>query len=177
MLNDNIKILRKEKGLSQEELATKLNVVRQTVSKWENGLSVPDAEMLINIAKELDTTVSVLLDTKIKIDNDLDIKAIATNLESINNQLAKQKEARRKMRRIIFTVILVISIAILVGSIVNLIYYNTVMNNISANATIIGGYNGPTNVFVSSTSLRPLILIITLIFSAGSAFGLYKTRK
>lgn len=41
MLNENIKNLRKAKGLSQEELAIKLNVVRQTVSKWEKGLSVP----------------------------------------------------------------------------------------------------------------------------------------
>ena len=54
MLKDNIKRLRKEKGFSQEELAEKLNVVRQTVSKWENGLSVPDTEMLINIARSRD---------------------------------------------------------------------------------------------------------------------------
>lgn len=39
MLNENIKALRKAKGLSQEELAIKLNVVRQTVSKWEKGVS------------------------------------------------------------------------------------------------------------------------------------------
>ena len=39
MLNENIKNLRKSKGLSQEELAIKLNVVRQTISKWEKGVS------------------------------------------------------------------------------------------------------------------------------------------
>ena len=39
MLNENIKRIRKSKGLSQEELAIKLNVVRQTISKWENGVS------------------------------------------------------------------------------------------------------------------------------------------
>ena len=50
MLSENIKNLRKEKGMSQEELAVKLNVVRQTVSKWEQNLSVPDSEMLISIA-------------------------------------------------------------------------------------------------------------------------------
>ena len=61
MLNDNIKILRKAKGLSQEELAIKLDVVRQTVSKWEQGLSVPDASMLIQIADALDTNVNTLL--------------------------------------------------------------------------------------------------------------------
>ena len=56
MLNENIKAIRKSKGLSQEELAIKLNVVRQTVSKWENGLSVPDSEMLISISETLETT-------------------------------------------------------------------------------------------------------------------------
>ncbi len=45
MLNENIKALRKSKGLSQQELAVKLNVVRQTVSKWEQGLSVPDSDV------------------------------------------------------------------------------------------------------------------------------------
>ena len=61
MLNENIKNLRKAKGISQEELAIRLNVVRQTVSKWERGLSVPDSGMLISLAEELDTSVSVLL--------------------------------------------------------------------------------------------------------------------
>ena len=61
MLNENIKRIRKTKGLSQEELAIKLNVVRQTVSKWENGMSVPDSSMLIMLADELDATVSELL--------------------------------------------------------------------------------------------------------------------
>ena len=57
MLKDNLKTLRKNKGLSQEELSVKLNVVRQTVSKCEQGLSVPDAEMLISISEVFDTPV------------------------------------------------------------------------------------------------------------------------
>ena len=47
MLGENIKVLRKAKGLSQDEIAIKLYVVRQTVSKWERGIPVPDSEMLI----------------------------------------------------------------------------------------------------------------------------------
>ena len=62
MLNENIKNLRKAKGLSQEELANRLNVVRQTISKWEKGLSVPDSSKLISLADELDTSVSILLE-------------------------------------------------------------------------------------------------------------------
>ena len=61
MLNENIRNLRKAKGLSQEELAIKLNVVRQTVSKWEKGLSVPDSSLLVLLAEEFDTSVSTLL--------------------------------------------------------------------------------------------------------------------
>lgn len=53
MLNENIKTIRKSKGLSQEELAVKLHVVRQTISKWEQGLSVPDADMLISLSEAL----------------------------------------------------------------------------------------------------------------------------
>ena len=62
MLKDNLKSVRKSKGLSQEELAIKLNVVRQTISKWEQGLSVPDAKMLISISEVFDTPISTLLE-------------------------------------------------------------------------------------------------------------------
>ena len=62
MLKDNLKLARKAKGLSQEELAIKLNVVRQTISKWEQGLSVPDAEILISISEVFDTPISTLLE-------------------------------------------------------------------------------------------------------------------
>ena len=40
MLSENLKTIRKSKGLSQEEFAVKLNVVRQTISKWERGGSL-----------------------------------------------------------------------------------------------------------------------------------------
>ena len=61
MINENIKHFRKTRGMSQEEMAVKLNVVRQTVSKWEKGLSVPDADVLIEMANLLDVSVSQLL--------------------------------------------------------------------------------------------------------------------
>ena len=60
MFGDNLKAIRNTKGYTQEELAMKLNVVRQTVSKWEKGLSVPDADMLTKIADVLETSVSDL---------------------------------------------------------------------------------------------------------------------
>ena len=66
MLKDNLKILRKNKGLSQEELSIKLHVVRQTISKWESGLSVPDAEMLMTISEIFETPVSEILGESIE---------------------------------------------------------------------------------------------------------------
>jgi len=96
MLNENIKAIRKSKGLSQEELAIKLNVVRQTISKWEQGLSVPDSDMLISISEVLETPVSTLLgETVIEMKVD-DLKAISEKLEIINSQLAQRKTTRRK---------------------------------------------------------------------------------
>ncbi len=96
MLNENIKAVRKTKGLSQEELAIKLNVVRQTVSKWERGLSVPDSEMLISISGVLETPVGVLLGETVAEGAPDDLKTISEKLEVINLQLARQKAGKRK---------------------------------------------------------------------------------
>ncbi|MBO4241976.1 MAG: helix-turn-helix domain-containing protein [Clostridiales bacterium] len=115
MLNENIKAGRKSKGLSQEEFAVRLNVVRQTVSKWERGLSVPDSDMLISISEVLDIPVSVLLGGTVAETEPEDIKVIAEKLEVINAQLAGQKEARRKTINSIFILICLIIAVILIG--------------------------------------------------------------
>lgn len=97
MLNENIKAIRRAKGLSQEELAVKLNVVRQTISKWEQGLSVPDADLLLSLAEALETPVSTLLGETVAQPETDDLKAICEKLEVINLQLAQRKAARRKL--------------------------------------------------------------------------------
>lgn len=97
MLSENIKALRKSKGLSQEELAVKLNVVRQTISKWEKGLSVPDSDLLIAVSEALETPVSTLLGENVIAPKADDVKAISEKLEILNLQLAQRKDARRKM--------------------------------------------------------------------------------
>ena len=95
MLNENIKTLRKSKGLSQQELAVKVNVVRQTVSKWEQGLSVPDADLLIALSEALETPVSTLLGETVA-ESEVDtIKALSEKLEIINLQFARRKALRR----------------------------------------------------------------------------------
>ena len=112
MLNENIKALRKAKGLSQEELAIKLNVVRQTVSKWEKALSVPDAGMLIKIADALDTTVNVLLGEEVPETAEQEsTQAIAAKLELLNEQFAKRSERNRKIWRIVFVTIGIVALA------------------------------------------------------------------
>ena len=110
MLNENLKAIRKSKGLSQEELAVKLNVVRQTVSKWEQGLSVPDADMLIMISETLETPVNVLLGETITEQKADDLKVISEKLEVINLQLAQRKQSQRKALHWMF---IVMSIAII----------------------------------------------------------------
>ena len=97
MLNENIKAIRKSKGLSQQELAIKLNVVRQTVSKWEQGLSVPDSDMLISISEVLETPVSILLGENVIVSKADDLKAISEKLEVINLQLAQRKTTRKRI--------------------------------------------------------------------------------
>ena len=94
MLNENIKAVRKAKGLSQEELAIKLNVVRQTVSKWEQGLSVPDSDMLVSLSEALETPVSALLGENVSERKTDELKAICEKLEVINLQLAQRKTTK-----------------------------------------------------------------------------------
>lgn len=105
MFKENLKILHKQKGMSQEVLAQQLNVVRQTISKWEKGLSVPDAAMLIRIANLFDTSVSELLGNKIE--QNENASEITSQLALLNEQLAQKAKIRRK---IIVVVIIIVSV-------------------------------------------------------------------
>lgn len=96
MLNDALKAARSAKGLTQEELAHRLNVVRQTVSKWEMGLSVPDADVLVEIATALDVPVSQLpgMEAPPETENDL-----ANELAEVNELLAKKSRQEKLYRQ------------------------------------------------------------------------------
>lgn len=130
MLKENIKLMRKAKGLSQEELAIKLHVVRQTVSKWEQGLSVPDSQMLISISNVFETSVSVLLGEDICHSNPDDLKVIAEKLEVINLQLLQKRIRTRKILHWVFisfiliTIVIFISLALLQSPYLNKKYQN-----------------------------------------------------
>ena len=117
MLNENIKAVRKAKGLSQEELAGKLNVVRQTISKWEQGLSVPDSNMLVTLSEALETPVSVLLGETVTEPKADTLQVISEKLEIIDLQLALGRDEKRKKRRLFYilscTAILIIYILLI----------------------------------------------------------------
>ena len=102
MLSENIKTIRKSKGLSQEDLAVKLNVVRQTVSKWEQGLSVPDSDLLIALSEALETPVSALLGEAVTETEADEVKALSEKLEIINLQFARRKAMRRAILHWLF---------------------------------------------------------------------------
>lgn len=115
MFSENLKTLRKQKGFSQEELATRLHVVRQTISKWEKNLSVPDADTLIRLAEILEVSVSELLGAKME--NESTTNDVAEQLSRINEQLAiKNRRSRRiwKIVAIIFAIIVLLNIFIAV---------------------------------------------------------------
>lgn len=118
MLSENIKTIRKAKGLTQQELAVKLNVVRQTISKWEQGLSVPDSELLIALSEALETPVSALLGEEIKEPETDDLKAISQKLEVINLQLSRRQQLQRKTAHWLF-----ISLAIVIVLITAVLFF------------------------------------------------------
>ena len=96
MLQENIKAFRQKKGMTQEELASRLHVVRQTVSKWEKGLSVPDAELLIRLAEVLEVSVAQLLGGEAETATEEKPDAMIEQLSRINEQLAiKNRRAKR----------------------------------------------------------------------------------
>lgn len=118
MLSENIKTIRKSKGLSQQELAVKLNVVRQTVSKWEQGLSVPDSDLLIALSEALETPVSTLLGENVAEAEADTVKVLSEKLEIINLQFARRAAMRKAFLHwsliALCAVIVVISAALVV---------------------------------------------------------------
>jgi len=167
MLNENIKAIRKSKGLSQEELAIKLNVVRQTISKWEQGLSVPDSDMLISISEVLETPVSTLLGetvTESKVD---DLKAISEKLEIINFQLAQRKATKRKIIHWLLISLCTIIVAIYAVLIV-------------LNSPYLGwNYNDPETAVLGTAfhAFEWLFVRLAPIILIGAIVGIFLTRK
>ena len=167
MLNENIKSIRKSKGLSQEELAIKLNVVRQTISKWEKGLSVPDSDMLISISEVLETPVSTLLGETIAESKIDDLKVISEKLEIINLQLSQRQTTRRKIFHWIFIALCAVIVIIFAVLAVLKSPYLDWNYNDPETAVIGVGFHALEWLFVR---VAPIVLI-------GSIVGAFLTRK
>ena len=167
MLNENIKAIRKSKGLSQEELAIKLNVVRQTISKWENGLSVPDSEMLLSISEVLETPVSTLLGETVIPSEATDLKAISAKLEVINLQLAQRKTTRKRILHWLL-IFLCVAIAAIFAILLEL------------ESPYLGwDYSNPENAVlgVAFHSLEWLFVRVAPIIFIGAIVGIFLTKK
>lgn len=167
MLNENIKAIRKSKGLSQQELAVKLNVVRQTVSKWEQGLSVPDSDMLISISEALETPVSTLLgENVIELEVD-DLKVISAKLEVINLQLAQSKTTRK---RILHWLLISLCVAIVAVFAVLFVLESPYLG---------WNYSDPETAVLGAAfhSFEWLFVRVASIILVGAIIGIFLTRK
>ena len=123
MFSENLKTLRKQRGFTQEELAARLNVVRQTVSKWEKGLSVPDADMLMRLAEILETQVSTLLGAAIHDEREPD--DIAEQLARINEQLAVKNRRSRRIWRTVAAVLIALAVIYVLLIALNVIAFDS----------------------------------------------------
>lgn len=132
MLNENIKAYRKQKGYTQDTLAQELNVVRQTVSKWEKGYSVPDAVMLERMAELFEVSVGDLLGSEIKNEpQQADLDRISAQLSILNNQFAKELARKRKIRKFFKILIAVILVVILLVVVLLAAYFGFKSNPIT----------------------------------------------
>ncbi len=167
MLSENIRAFRKSKGLSQEELAIKLNVVRQTISKWEQGLSVPDADMLISLSEAFETPVSTLLGETVMESEVDDLKAISEKLEIVNLQLAQRKTTRRKTLH--WLLISLCAVIVLIFAVL-----------IALNSPYLGwDYSDPETavVGVAFHAFEWLFVRLAPIIFIGAIVGIFLTRK
>ncbi len=150
MLNENIKNLRKANGYSQETFANQLNVVRQTVSKWEKGLSVPDAVTLEKMAEIFEVSVSELLGRPVDPPNISDDKydEIAKQLAILNEQIANKENGSKKRWTTLKIVLFVIFFMVFIGSILAIfgaIFYMPVSHTNTYSSEVIQEYVGETD--------------------------------
>lgn len=181
MLNENIKLQRKAKGMSQEELATKLNVVRQTLSKWEKGQSVPDAEMLMRIAEALDISVSELLGESCPSEINSDtLKILATKLEILNEQYSISREKKRKFWRVISIALAILGVVYLVervwiaGNLFRIMTNHNLGTNPDAQMTV---SEIPHSIFGMALSLCVRMILPPFVICILAVIGIYKTKK
>lgn len=177
MICENIRSARLQKGLSQEELAARLHVVRQTVSKWEKGASLPDGEQLVLLAKELGTTAGALLGEDPVSPEEMD--ALRARLTQAEEELSRQRQKRIRKNRILSIVGLSLcSLIFVVHGLIWLTKKGAFLTQ-RYSVGIIGGADGPTSIIISdpSVDLSFLWLLIPMALLVLALVYLVKTRK
>ena len=129
MFNENLKIIRKAKGYTQEELAIKIHVVRQTISKWEKGLSVPDADTLSKLADVLEINVSELLGSEIK--EETNKNEVSEQLAKISEQLALKNRRHKRIWKVIGVILLAVIVINMLLVVLGTVTYNEKDTNIT----------------------------------------------
>ena len=170
MLSENLQSLRRAKGLSQEELAEQLHVVRQTVSKWETELSVPDADLLIRLSEVLETPVSALLGETVVPEELSEVQQLSEKLARLNEELARQKKRSRRRQLVLFSLVAIAAVGILLIDLSQALHLRSAME-------AIGGADGPTAIFVTaipSQGIRDVLAILLLILAV---VGICKPAK
>lgn len=123
MFSENLKTLRKASGFSQEQLAIRLNIVRQTVSKWEKGLSVPDAEQLVRLADILGVQVHDLLGKEVDVSDDKDeLEIIALELSKLNELIVTYGNKASNLKKKLGIAIGIVIILCFGGDILEVIF-------------------------------------------------------
>ena len=179
MLQENIKILRTQHAMSQEELAEKLSVVRQTVSKWEKGLSVPDSEMLIRLAEVFDVSVSDLLGETIQpAAEKTELQQLSEKLENLNAMMAERNARSRTLMKIAAVCMIAAASVFALVEIIPLIVLTVLLAKPidTGSVGIIGGADGPTSVFVTAPDWAGLAAG-TAIFAVLLVLGIVLLRK
>ena len=93
---EKLQKLRKERGWSQEELANRITVSRQAVSKWELGTAVPDTDNIVQLSELFGVTTDYLI--KDGLDSDEDIPAVARTAEKVKNAVPMRVSQQRSSR-------------------------------------------------------------------------------
>lgn len=181
MLQENLKILRIQKGMSQEELAERLSVVRQTVSKWEKGLSVPDSEMLIKIADVFEVSVGELLGETIQPETEkTELQQLADKLENLNAMMAERNARSRTLMRIAAICIIVAAVVFAVVELLPLVLVGVIVGQEQLKGSsvgIIGGADGPTSVFISASTDWGSLALGAAICAVVLTVGILLLRK
>lgn len=161
MLGENIKVLRKAKGLSQQELAERLHVVRQTVSKWEQGLSVPDADLLVRLTDCLEVSVGELLGTPLPESAvpKAPQEVLADKLGALTCELAEQNKRRRRFWKWLTIAAGAGGLLLLPPLFLSLWLLGVGLPSGSSIGTI-GGADGPTAIFVTGSFPWGLLLAL-----------------